>query len=256
MNIFALKSLFALAILAIALLGVSLPLYTRLKSQSQALLFYGQFFARGIFIGAAFIHLLPEALSHMAEALPNLTYPLVFTLCALTIFMVQFIEQGVIQFCHFNKREPIQWIPFLLMTLLSVHSLIEGAALGLSDTLGGVLIIFIAIIAHKGAEAFALGISMRAANIRAKAVFRIMIIFALMTPLGIALGAAFDFYARNGVAILGEGIFNAIAAGTFIYIATFQHSEMEVDESLHSSLSEILYFGLGIVVMAVIAIWL
>ena len=128
--------------------------------------------------------------------------------------------------------------------------------MGLGETLGHIIIIFIAIIAHKGAAAFALGVSMRTAHLTKKIAFRIILLFAIMTPVGIFAGTLFDAYSHAHSALMGEAIFNAIAAGTFFYIATFHHSELEVDESLHSSLAEILYFGLGIAVMALVAIWL
>lgn len=258
MNILILKSLMAVAIFLVALLGGAVPLFVRLKQQSQAFLAYGDFFARGIFIGAGFIHLLPEALSSISQALPGYEYPLVFTLCAFTVFLVQFIEQGVLKFCHFSQKAVMQWVPFLLMTLLSIHSLIAGAALGLGETLGHAIIIFIAIMAHKGAAAFALGISMRTAKIANNIALRIILLFAVMTPIGIFAGTLFDAYshAHAHSALLGEGVFNAVAAGTFFYIATFHQKELELDQGLHSSVAEILYFGLGITVMAVVAIWL
>lgn len=251
-----LKLLAALAVFVAAMVGGGLPLMASKEGRSKAFLFYGDFFARGIFIGAAFIHLLPDAMDIMREAMPAEAYPITFAVCAFTIFAIQFIEQGVLKVFHYRAAHATKWIPYLLMVLLSIHSFIAGGALGVSETVGHIIMIFIAIMAHKGAAAFALGMSMRKAHILRAVAFRILFLFAVMTPLGILLGGVFVAYSQAHAALFYEALFNAIAAGTFIYIATFHHSELQVDESLQSSLAEIVVFGLGILVMALVAIWL
>ena len=50
--------------------------------------------------------------------------------------------------------------PFILMIALSVHSIFEGLALGITLDESGVINICIAIIIHKGAAASSLGISL------------------------------------------------------------------------------------------------
>jgi zinc transporter ZupT len=50
--------------------------------------------------------------------------------------------------------------PFILMIALSVHSIFEGLALGLTSDFGNVVNMTIAILVHKGAASSSLGISL------------------------------------------------------------------------------------------------
>lgn len=46
---------------------------------------------------------------------------------------------------------------YILASLFSIHSFIFGAALGASTSVNGTLTLLVALLAHKGAEAFAVG---------------------------------------------------------------------------------------------------
>jgi zinc transporter 1/2/3 len=48
--------------------------------------------------------------------------------------------------------------------VLSVHSVILGLALGAQSALAGAVIVFLAIVAHKGAAGFALGVGYQRAG--------------------------------------------------------------------------------------------
>ena len=105
--------------------------------------------------------------------------------------------------------------PYVLMIALSVHSIFEGLALGLSHSLGNVLDMALAIIIHKGAAGSSLGISLVKTFPDDFGLCRKLVtLFALATPTGVLLGIlianAGDIY---------EIIFNSLAAGSFVYIA-------------------------------------
>ena len=113
--------------------------------------------------------------------------------------------------------------PFVLMIALSVHSIFEGLATGISKDMKDVINMIIAIVLHKGAAGTSLGISLvKTFPNDFKLVRTLILIFSFATPLGVILGMILadsdDIY---------EIIFNSIAAGTFLYIAC---SEVVVEE--------------------------
>jgi len=113
--------------------------------------------------------------------------------------------------------------PFILMIALSVHSIFEGLALGLTTNEKELINLVIAILVHKGAAGCSLGISLVKTFPDDLVLCRQLVtVFALATPIGVGIGMA--------VATAGEVyevIFNSIAAGSFLYIAC---SEVIVEE--------------------------
>jgi len=93
---------------------------------------------------------------------------------------------------------------------------VEGAALGFEDTIEDTSKILIAIIGHKLFAAFALGVNLTKNNVSADRLVKMVIFFAVMTPLGIIFGLMAMWNSNNN--IIGEAV-KAISAGTFIYIA-------------------------------------
>jgi zinc transporter 1/2/3 len=114
---------------------------------------------------------------------------------------------------------------------LSLHSVMEGLALGAQQDQAATAGIFFAIIAHKGIAAFALGNKTFQSIVverdsddghKQKMQFILfMALFSLMTPAGIAIGWA---------ATIGDtaeespwpAAFSAVGAGTFLFVATVE----------------------------------
>jgi len=79
--------------------------------------------------------------------------------------------------------------PFVLMIALSVHSIFEGLALGISQSEKDVVNMAIAILIHKGAASSSLGISLvKTFPDNFKLCRMLILTFAFATPLGVALG--------------------------------------------------------------------
>ena len=119
--------------------------------------------------------------------------------------------------------------PYLLLIALSFHGFFEGIALGLQNTYKEITFLFIAIISHKWAEAFTLGISFSKAGTDNVTFIRLILLFAFFTPLGIILG----IFLSSGSG-LTEAIFLALSTGiyiidlgTFLYVSA---SEVIVEE--------------------------
>lgn len=78
----------------------------------------------------------------------------------------------------------------ILAIALSIHSVMEGAAMGAQTRLESSFDVFIAILAHKGLASYALGSSLLDANIKVGRFNAIVWFFASSTPIGIFLGFA------------------------------------------------------------------
>ena len=112
--------------------------------------------------------------------------------------------------------------PYILLIALSIHGSIEGIALGVMNSLKDCSILFTAILLHKWAESFALGISFYKSGTEKNNYIFMILLFTLCGPLGIIIGMIF-----SDAGFLIKGIMLGISGGTFIYVAA---SEIIVEE--------------------------
>lgn len=100
-----------------------------------------------------------------------------------------------------------------------MHSLFEGLGLGAQTDNDGLTTLLIAIVSHKCLEAFAVGVAvMGAPGARQRESLWLLMLYSLMTPLGIAAGMlAADL--ATGYVQLVQGVLTALAGGTLIYVA-------------------------------------
>eukprot|EP00127_Corallochytrium_limacisporum_P005611 Clim_evm10s209 gene=Clim_evmTU10s209 len=109
---------------------------------------------------------------------------------------------------------------YLLLLVLGLHSILAGMAVGFATSLDSAMVVFIAIIAHKGIAAFALGCEFVRAGIKKPFHMRLALIFSSTTPLGIFFGGLVTALIPNSEVMPWlSGIFDSLGAGTFIYIA-------------------------------------
>ena len=120
----------------------------------------------------------------------------------------------------FNPTSSIT--PYILLIALSVHGIFEGIALGVMNTVKECSILFSAIILHKWAAAFALGISFYKSGTEKDLFIKMILLFTSFGPLGIIIGMIF-----SDAGNLIKGIMLSISTGTFIYVAA---SEVIVEE--------------------------
>lgn len=252
MFIFKIISVIIIAIAGV--LGGRLPSKTSFSAESSYALTFGNAFAGGVFLGAGFLHMLPDGIEHFSSLNFGVDYPLALMTAALGFILILIIDKG---FSTHNPSEALQnkaSFPTILFLVLALHSIIAGMSFGLEkDFLSG-LIILIAIIAHKGSAAFALGVSLVNSKCDQKVSNKTIWFFSLATPLGVILGSIIGNYSGNSSAILYEGIFDNLAAGTFVYIATLEIIS-ELFENDSHKLKKIGMILFGFVLMATIAIW-
>ena len=210
----------------------------------------GEAIACGVFLGAGLIHMLGDSASEFIAA--GYQYPFAF-LIAGSSFLLLLVLEHVARELYDHKHSTAQ-IAILATVMLSIHSFLEGAALGISANLATAIILAIAIIAHKWAASFSLSLQINKSDLPFKLGLICFSIFAVMTPLGIFLG---DWVSSTtkGDHFLLTPIFSALAAGTFLYIGTLHGLQRATMIERCCNLREFLFMLFGFALMAVVAIW-
>lgn len=220
------------AIFAMGILGGLIPLAATRKRARRRFLSLGNALAGGLFLGAGFVHLLPEA-DHVLEGMVD--YPLAPLLAAAGVALLLFIDRVVFEIVgsrHAEAATPASrsLIPLVLLFVLSTHSVIAGIALGVQPEIAHSILVMCGILLHKGSAAFALIVSAQSSGFDRAKLRTMLIVFALMTPVGILLGMSATELVQGAGAALIEGCFSALAAGTFIYIAILDILDAEMSK--------------------------
>ena len=213
--------------------------------------------AGGVFLGVGLIHMLPDASAGFAAVLPQMTYPLAPLICAVgfgLFLMMEKVFLGETVAATEGVAIAAPLTAYSLAVVLSVHSLIAGVALGAERTHVQVLVLLAAIMAHKGAAAFALGVTLHRSGMPSRRAFGVIGFFACMTPLGIALGTGLEEFLSGRQATLFTSFFDALAAATFLYVAAVDILSQEFAHPERSGL-KFAGFGFGLAVAALVAIW-
>lgn len=255
----------AAAIAAVGALGVFAP-WLMPKREDSSLVACGNSFAGGVLLAAGLIHLLGDADAGFQSAYPDLDYPAAYAIATAAFLAVLGLERVVPTALESGRTdvdpesaallasgEGGGVAPYLLLLTLSIHSLIAGLTLGLSSAAGmGVLLV--AILAHKGAAGFALGSTFRTAGVAARTRIPALLVFVGSTPAGVLLGGALgDFLGDDSPA---EAWFKAIAAGTFLYIATLDIVREEFFPGGSRRFIRLAAATAGAGIMALVAIWM
>ncbi|CAG7818392.1 unnamed protein product [Allacma fusca] len=105
-----------------------------------------------------------------------------------------------------------------MIVALSIHSTFEGVAIGVQTTKEEVIQITSALAIHKLVIAFSLGLALVQSNIGTMKAVLLGFIFAITSPLGIAVGLGVTLYEKDLDGSLTVGILQGMAAGTFLYV--------------------------------------
>lgn len=146
------------------------------------------------------------------------------------------------------------WVVWIAALMLSIHSLLAGAALGLANNLSSISLIFIAIIVHKWAESFSLAVEVNKARLGLRVRWMIFSLFSIMTPLGVFVGTQVS--GEEALSGAWEAVFTALSAGTFIYIGTLHGLTQSAMIKRCCNLREFVFVIFGFLLMASVASWL
>lgn len=250
MSLITYKILAATLIFIISLAAVIYPLKIRAHPTHNHFLELADAFASGIFLGAALFHMLPDSIQYFSQALSTIHYPLAELFCAGGFLLLVFFER-----LSGNSTDHHDSIPYVIAIIIIVHSLIEGTVLGINTAFAAADIIFVAIIAHKSSESFALAVILNRTQFSFKKIITLVAIFSFMTPLGIAIGTTMTLYMNSKSGQLATAIFNAFAAGTFLYMSTLHHINHHQRSHQGEGLLEFFALVMGLAVMGAIAVW-
>lgn len=222
-------------ILAVSLLGGYIPLFHQERAREVEGFPQGQAFAAGVFLALSLVLMLPAGFSLFSAAFPKAVFPLapVIALCAFLILLS--LEHRIERLRNHETTgradlsPPI--IPIIMTVMIAIPSFLLGTALGVSGSLSAVMI-FIAIVAHKGSAGFALALKMVRSTMKRAQVLFTYCCFALATPAGIVVGNDAHQYLAGQTMVVVKGIILSLASGVFLYMATLhelQNTPLIVD---------------------------
>ena len=137
---------------------------------------------------------------------------------------------------------------------LSFHSVIEGVAVGSQSTLAAMETILVAVLLHKGLAAFVLSSVVMESQVKHRTLM--LLIFAFASPVGIVGGALVQYFMHGSVEeALWSAIPNAIASGTFLYVAITEIIPSSLASKDVSKTFNLMLIFVGFAIMATLAIW-
>lgn len=212
-----------ICILLVALAGGFLPLSRRERARSEAGFPLGQAFAAGVFLALSLTIMLPSGFHLLGKAFPQLNFPLASLIAILAYLVLLSLEHWTI---HLKEDSDLSGqelspplIPVIMTIMIAVPSFFLGAALGVSGSLAAVLI-FIAIVAHKGSAGFALALNMARSTMTRGQTYGLYLLFVCSTPLGIVVGGDIHHFLSGSEMVVVKGMILSLAAGTFLYMGT------------------------------------
>ena len=111
----------------------------------------------------------------------------------------------------------------MLVLALSLHSVIEGLAIGLQESDEQLLQLFAAVGIHKGILGFSLGLSLvRDGSLSFCRMLSSALVFCAASPLGVGIGWAVTDAGSSLAGDTANAILQGIACGTFLYITFFE----------------------------------
>lgn len=273
MDIFTFRIISIGAILAISLVGGLAPLTLKLSSGTDRFFALGNALAAGAFLSAGLIHMMPDGMGALESAglEPEAAHFQIALLAiagfALGLLLERVALRQVPQITPaLRANQPAAAshqhggavqsastgssvvMAYTLLLLLSAHSVVAGMALGAETNVAEAFVILFAIVAHKGTEAFALGVNLIRGGLTTMQARVAVSLFSWVTPLGILAGAIMRGTIEASSAGQMEGIFDGLAAGTFLYIAA-SHIIPEEFESANDRWAKFGLLLLGLAIM-------
>ncbi len=208
-------------ILGVVFAGGYVPLFRQEQARRAGGFPLGQAFTAGVFLALSMTIMLPAGFDLLGRAFPDAIYPIASLIALVTFLILLALEHLT---THIEKAgtateaelsSPL--IPIIMTVMIAIPSFFLGAALGVSDTPAAILI-FIAILVHKGSAGFALALKMVRSTLSRSQTFAIFSLFAFATPLGIIVGEEIHQYLAGHLMFVVKGTIHSLAAGTFLYM--------------------------------------
>lgn len=246
-SLVAIKVIAVFVLLIEGLVGGLLPVGVKSLRRPGRVLIAAQGFSGGVMFAIAVLDLLSDALEKQEEALGKGRYPY-WSLFTLAGFLLVLLTEKVFIFSD-NKPDVARqcqrkWgrLTSLRTSLaaafaLSLHSLLEGLAIGIQSDVAVATDLFIAVASHKLVAALALGVKV-AKDGDPVSVISVTLVFAVMTPLGTLIGLGLTRVDPSLTLVL-----QCLATGTFLYVGASEAVHLGASHhfSSHSSASTSAY---------------
>lgn len=140
----------------------------------------------------------------------------------------------------------------VLIIALSLHHIFEGLSLGLQTTVQRVFTLLIAVMCHEMIISFSLGLQF----VKCKYTLKRMLITAfccsIIMPIGVAIGMIMSEVGVTSTALdMANGILQAFACGTFIFVTFFEILQEEINPH-DTSIGKVTGAALGFIAMALL----
>ena len=209
-------------ILLVSLAGGYLPFSRRDAAQRTDGFPTGQAFAAGVFLALSLGIMLPNGSHLYGKAFPSVKYPLASVTALFAYIFMLALGHFAAAKKHPRGRESRLTppaIPVIMTVMIAIPSFLLGTALGVSST-DQAVVIFIAIVLHKGSGGFALALAMVRSTMTRAQTFMLYGLFACATPIGILVGADVHDHLSGQVMLLAKAIILSLASGVFFYMGT------------------------------------
>jgi zinc transporter ZupT len=170
--------------------------------------------AAGVFLGAIFLHLLPELAERGGHEGPVSLLPWIAALGGLVLLF--FLERIVLaQPGHATDPHALVWSSSYIG--LSVHSFATGLGFAAVAADPALMWTFVGAMAvHKASESFSLATVMRLAGLPRRRAALLLAAYSASTPAGLLLGGGF---ALGALGASVSPVLAGLACGTFLYVA-------------------------------------
>lgn len=210
------------SILSVTFAGGWLPLSRPEKAREPDGFQLGNAFTSGVFLALSLTMMLPSSFKLLSHAFPGSPLPLPPVIAACVFLFLLFLEHREEELAVKGQRggnltSPL--IPLIMTVMIAIPSFLLGTALAISGTVQAVMI-FLAIIAHKGTAGFALAIKMVKSSLSKKGTYMLYGLFAVSTPMGIIVGQESRGFLSGHDMIAVKGVILSAASGVFLYMST------------------------------------
>jgi len=140
----------------------------------------------------------------------------------------------------------------VLILALSLHRIFEGMSIGLQQTVTNVVSLFGAVMCHEMVIGFSLGLQFVRSGFALRRLVITTFVCSSIMPLGVLIGLVMtEVESTSGNIDIANGLLQAIAMGTFIYVTFFEILQEEVDSD-DTSLGKIVFIAAGFALMALL----
>jgi len=111
------------------------------------------------------------------------------------------------------------WVFFMA---LSLHGVFDGLSVGSEDGVKGFTSILVAVLSHKLFDGLSLGCALYPAHLPPRHRWALLVVCALTTPVGIAVGLAAEAVVASTQVRLVNGVVLGMASGSFAFISLLE----------------------------------